>query len=390
LVAKYGLDLVLEGMEKALAYSRKHLQTMLAEVPDGVGYAEDLLDDDGFSTDRHHRVCVRVEKRGDRLIVECAGTDPQALGPINMSVASSKGAIFAAVLSLIDPFLPLTEAILDLVEVRLPEGTLVNPHHPAPVAAFYCVMTRVSESLVRAMAALRPDLAVAGSYGDLQNTTGWGYHPETREEFIWYLFHCGGCGARATKDGLTGTRHMLANSRSESMEVWEKRYPVFYERLEVIRDSGGPGKYRGGLGMLRIFRLLSDTFITMNSDRNVIPAPGVFGGQPGMTNRLTVIREGVERTVRERFDLPSPSKFTNIFLRKGDLLAFRLGGGGGYGDPLERAIDKVERDVLNGWVSIERARDDYGVVVDLETGKADRQRTADLRARFRREGRADH
>jgi N-methylhydantoinase B/oxoprolinase/acetone carboxylase alpha subunit len=265
------------------------------------------------------------------------------------------------------------------VDLHLPEGTLVNPRYPAPVAAYYAIMTRLAESVVFAMAPLRPDLVVAGSYGDAQNVSGWGFHPETGEEFIWYLFQCGGTGGRATRDGNTGIRHMLSNARSESLEVWEKRYPLFFLAYEVVPDSGGPGKFRGGLGLRRVMRLEADTFLTANTDRLVVPPKGVFGGRPGAPNRLTVVRDGLERSFADLFGFPSPSKFSNARLRKGDVVVCELGGGGGYGEPFERDPAKVEWDVLNGWVSAERAREAYGVSIDPATGRHDAEATRKLR-----------
>ena len=239
-------------------------------------------------------------------------------------------------MSLIDPQLPLNEAIVEFVEFNLPDGTLVNPRYPAPVSSYYHIMTRVAENVVRAIGPIPPDLVVAGSYGDAQNISGWSFDPDTRDEVIWYLFQCGGTGGRATRDGNTGIRHVLSNARSESIEVWEKRYPLFFLGYEVVTDSGGPGKFRGGLGLRRTMRLEADTFITANTDRHIVPPAGVFGGSTGSLNSLTVVREGKKHTFSDLFGFASSSKFSNAPLRRGDIMVCELGGGGGYGDPLER------------------------------------------------------
>jgi N-methylhydantoinase B/oxoprolinase/acetone carboxylase alpha subunit len=168
------------------------------------------------------------------------------------------------------------------------------------------------------------------------------------------------------------------------MEVWEKRYPLFFLGYEVTTDSGGPGKFRGGLGQRRTMRLEADTFITANTDRHIVPPIGVFGGGPGALNNLTIIRDGKQKTFKEMFGFSSPSKFSNASLRRGDILVCELGGGGGYGDPLERDPRKTEWDVKNGWVTTERAYRDYGICIDASTGKCDPVLTKKRREEMRR------
>ena len=385
LIGRYGLEAVLQTMEHAIDYSREHLRQALTKVPDGTGQARDVLDDDGFNENKRYDVVVTLTKKGEKIIVDCAGTSLQAIGPINESLATTKGAVFAALLSLVDPQLPLNEAITEFVEFRLPEGTLVNPRYPAPVSSNYHIMVRVAENVVRAIAPLRPDLVVAGSYGDGQNVSGWCYDKATGKETIWYLFQCGGTGGRAARDGNTGLRHVLSNARSESMEIWEKRYPLFFLGYEVTTDSGGPGEFRGGFGQRRTMRLEADTLVTANTDRQIVPPAGVFGGNSGALNNLTVIRNGKEQTFKEMFGFASPSKFSNASLKRGDILVCELGGGGGYGDPLKRDPGKIEWDVKNGWVSVNRAYSDYGVRIDPATGHHDplatRKRREDMRRR---------
>lgn len=384
LVQRYGLGAVLRSMEHAIDYSREHLRQRLKAIPDGTGAASDVLEDDGITAGKRYDVKVTLTKRKERLIVDCMGTSAQAMGPINQSLATSKGSIFAALLALIDPQLPLNEAIVEFVDFNLPEGTLVNPLYPAPVSSYYHIMTRVAENVVRAMGSMRPDLVVAGSYGDAQNICGWSFNPDTRDEVIWYLFQCGGTGGRATRDGNTGIRHVLSNARSESIEVWEKRYPLFFLGYEAVQDTGGPGKFRGGLGLRRTMRLEADTFITANTDRHIVPPAGVFRGNTGSLNSLTVVRDDKKQTFSDLFGFASSSKFSNAPLRRGDVMVCELGGGGGYGDSLEREPGKVEWDVKNGWVSVEQALERYGVAIDPATGRNDPALTRQKREEVRR------
>jgi N-methylhydantoinase B/oxoprolinase/acetone carboxylase alpha subunit len=155
------------------------------------------------------------------------------------------------------------------------------------------------------------------------------------------------------------------------MEVWERRYPVRFQRYEFVEDSGGAGTWRGGLGTTRHLELTLPTVLTAIADRHVLPPTGSFGGGPGLHNRFSIIREGRDRTIKDWFNIPSPSKFANLPTRVGDVLTVTQGGGGGYGDPLKRDPLLVSADVLNGYVSAERARADYGVVFESNTLRVD-------------------
>src|SRR5262249_47881819 len=147
---------------------------MLARIPNGTGKAVDVLEDDGFSENKRFEIRVSLQKHKEKLVVDCAGTSRQAMGPINQSKASSTGSIYAALLSLIDPGLALNEAIVDFADIPLPEGTLVTPKSRAPFSSYFHTRPRLAENVVRAIEPMRPDLVVAGSYGDAQNISGWG------------------------------------------------------------------------------------------------------------------------------------------------------------------------------------------------------------------------
>lgn len=227
-----------------------------------------------------------------------------------------------------------------------------------------------------------PDRVMASSYATGNNLTAWGYDPASREEFLWYIFESGGCGARATKDGHSAEWHLMANCKNESMEVWEQRYPVRLRCYQLVENSAGPGRWRGGLGVTRQLEMLLPTTQTANADRHIVPPPGFFRGSNGTLNRFGMIRDGRDRTFQEVFGTPSPSKFSNLQAQQGDMLAVTQGGGAGYGDPLEREPALVAADVKQGYVSTERARSDYAVVLD-QNGGLDLPATQELRAQLR-------
>lgn len=360
LIDRYGFDAVLDGMAAALAYSRKRFQAAVAAIPRGSYRAEDVMEDEGVSLDSK-RICVTVEKTDEGLIIDFVGTSPQSRGPINCTFSVSKAAAYAATVSLLDPSLPVNSGCFELVTVKAEPGSLVHPIWPAPVfGSTFDLGVRIFETVVHALASVLPERAIAGSFSSGANITGSGYRAETGEEFLWYHFGEGGLGARAGRDGNSATWHLMGNPRNQPIEVWEHRFPLRFERFGLLPDSAGPGKYRGGFGVERRFRLLEDTFVSGLADRHRIPPWGLMGGGNGACNRWSVERDGVERRIDEWFPLPSRAKFFHLPLQKGDVLSLRQGGGGGYGDPRQRDEALVAEDVRDGLVSEEEAMEVYG------------------------------
>jgi N-methylhydantoinase B/oxoprolinase/acetone carboxylase alpha subunit len=372
LVRKYGLDVVLSSFQAAIEYARRRFLTAMEAMPNTSVTASDIyMEDDGFG-DGPYRVQVTITKTPGKIVVDYEGTDPQALSTVNCSQGVARAATYAPLMAVLDPDVPLNQGVIDLIEYRAPRGCLVNPVYPAPCFASTAdPADRISEIMQLALSKLLPERVIAGSYATGNNLTAGGYDPERGEDFVWYIFESGGCGARATKDGNSAEWHIMSNCKNESMEVWEQRYPLRFVRYELVEDSGGAGKWRGGLGVTRQLELTLPTVLTANADRHVIPPPGLFGGGDGTVNRFSIVRDGQDRTFKEWFEIPSPSKFSNMPTRLGDVLAVTQGGGGGYGDPLERAPALVAADVLNGYVSSKHARSEYGVIVDHATGIVD-------------------
>ncbi len=385
LIEKYGLDTVLRGFEATQEYSRRRFLKAMEVMPNATATAQDTyMEDDGFGGGPY-RVKVTLTKTPERIIADFAGTDRQAMATVNCSQGCARAATYIPIIAVLDPGIPINQGLLDLIEWRAPEGTLVNPVYPAPCFASTAdPADRISEIMQLALSQLLPDRVMASSYATGNNLTGWGLYPNGQEEYLWYIYESGGCGARASKDGNSVEWHLMANCKNESMEIWEQRYPVRFLRYEMIQDSAGPGKWRGGLGVTRHVEMLLPTSLTANADRHIIPPPGFFGGSDGTVNRFSIIRDNQDRTFTELFGTPSPSKFSNIQGRAHDVLVVAQGGGAGYGDPLERDPARVARDVRNGYVSRGRARTDYGVALDPVTGEVDQTVTARLREQLRK------
>ncbi len=391
LIDKYGVDMVLAGMEATLEYGRRRFRQKLLEMPDGKGHDHDFVDTDGY-TDRMYKINVAVEKKGDRLRVDCSGSSDQDFSMVNCSKVVAKGAIFVAVISMVDPEGVMNSGVLEQIDLFIPDGSILNPHHPAPVAAGIYHIPALTDTVIRAFGDWLPERVIGSSNGDRDNTTYWGFHPETGNEWVWYLSQSGGYGARATKDGEPVAPDPRNNCRFSSLEVWEREFPALFMRWEMATDSGGDGKFRGGLASRQEFELLGDALYSAAATRHILPPRGIFGGGDAHCHSFHLTRNGKRTTLQEAFGLPSPSKFANVSLQKGDIFAVESGGGGGYGDPMDRDVSMVELDVLEGYVSLEKARDVYGVAIDPDTLEADPQATADLRRKLeagrRRQGTA--
>jgi N-methylhydantoinase B/oxoprolinase/acetone carboxylase alpha subunit len=365
LIEKYGLALVLAGFDAAREYSRRRFLKAMAAVPNGTASAHEIyMEDDGFGGGPY-RVRVTLTKTPERIVVDYAGTDRQALATVNCSQSVARAATYSPIIAIVDPEVPFNQGVVDLIEYRAPAGCLINPTYPAPCFASTADPgARISEIIQVAFSQLLPERVIASSYATGNNLTAWGFQPDGQDEFLYYVYQSGGCGARATRDGNSAEWHLMANSKNESMEVWEQRYPVRFERFELVEDSAGPGRWRGGLGVTRQFELLVPTVLTANADRHTLPPPGYFGGGDGSPNRFSIKRDGQDRRFDEWFGTPSRGKFSNIAARPGDVLCVTEAGGAGYGDPFERDPELVAADVRDGYVSPASALADYGVVLD--------------------------
>jgi N-methylhydantoinase B len=355
LVERFGLDGYETAVETSLAYSRRRFIAALEALADGDGEASDFLEDDGRSGGPF-TIRVRVSKRADGVVADFSGTDPQASAPINCTLACTKAAVLAVVVALTDPELPLNAGVTESIQVIAPPGSLVNPRYPAPTfGATADPVDRVSEALLEALEPLAPERIRAGSYATGNNVTGGGTTPGG-QQFLWYSYQSGGCGAVLGRDGNAAEWHLMGNSKNESMEVWETRHPVEFLGYELIADSGGPGRWRGGLGTERRLRLLAGTRLSAISDHHFTGARGVAGGRDGLPNGFFVERDGVRRSIQDVFALASPSKFSNLELRPGDVFVSVQGGGGGFGDPEERDPEGLARDLEEGYVTGDGAR----------------------------------
>jgi 5-oxoprolinase (ATP-hydrolysing)/N-methylhydantoinase B len=358
LIDRYGLEQYRAGVHHTLDYSRRRLLAGLVKIPEGVMHAEDVIEDDGRGGGPFP-IRVTLTKTKEKVTADFSDTHPHVMAPINSSLACTKAAVIASLLATVDPDIPLNDSLFDCIDLVTIPGSLVHPTHPAPTFASTAdPVDRVCEVMMRALHQLVPERVPAGSYSTGNNVTGGGFDSQGNE-FLWYIYMAGGCGAHSDCDGNSAEWHLMSNCKNESMETWEVRYPVEFLSYRLIPDSGGSGKWRGGLGTERQLRVTSDTRLTGISDHHGIGAHGLANGMPGLPNGFAVSRDGIVSTIAELFDLPSGSKFSNVPLRTGDIFVSTQGGGGGYGDPRQRERILVEQDLQEGFIGKETAADEY-------------------------------
>jgi N-methylhydantoinase B len=342
----------------------------IASLPDGDYTGVDHLDDDGI-VDKPVRVQVNVHIRGDRMDVDFDGTSPQTKGNVNSTWACTQGGVFYTMVGIMDPHMALNSGVFKPIVVTSEEGLVTNPRPPAGVTARSQTMTKITEAMLKAMSAVVPDRVVSGSHGQACTNSFSGIHPETGRRFTHIEIQGGGAGARPTKDGPDGQDLHLGRFMNTPVEAAELENPVMIERYEFIPDSGGAGKYRGGLSLRRDIRFLTDVTWARYSDRQKFRPQGLFGGLPGTMGSLIL-----------NPDTPSETKCKSKGvdqLKAGDLLSIRLPGSAGYGDPTKRLAEKVRWDVLNGKISKESAQEHYGVLFHPDM-TVDEEKTESMRS----------
>ncbi|WP_068799537.1 hydantoinase B/oxoprolinase family protein [Pseudonocardia sp. HH130630-07] len=359
LCTKYGVGTVEAACEDMLGYAATRLGVAVARIPDGTYRAQDFLDADDAELGPIP-VAVAVTVAGDRIALDFTGTGREAVVAINVVRSALEATVYYALKAALDPGIPANGGFFDSVTITAPVGCLVNPREPAPVAARTDACQRVADVVFAALATAVPEIP-AGSHSSITyiNFSGVGDGFYVYPEVI-----AGGSGAGPELDGLDAVQVHVTNSSNLPIEALEAEYPLLAERYLLVPDSGGAGRRRGGLAVRRDIRILSESAeFSAHADRQSIGPHGVHGGADGTPGRFTVVRtDGSE----ER--LPG-GRVSGVRLREGDVMRVESPGAGGYGDPRERDPALVLRDVLDGRVSPEAARDRYRVrLVDSPDG----------------------
>lgn len=371
--ATHGTAVIEAASAQLLAYARRRLEVAVAAIPDGTYTASDWLDSDAPGQDPI-RIQAAVTVAGDQVSISFDGTGRQADVAINVVRSALEATVYYALKAALDPDIPANGGFFDAVRIDAPLGSIVNPRPPAAVAARTDACQRVADVLLAALAEAVPGRVPAGSHSSITYVTFAG--PDD-EFFVYPEVIAGGAGARSDRDGLDAVQVHVTNSSNLPIEALELEYPLRVDSYELITDSGGPGTHRGGLGVRRDIRVLSQRAnFSAHADRQTFPPLGLAGGGDGSTGRF-ILRPGTEA---ERV-LPG-GRVSGIALDHDDVVRIESPGSGGYGDPLERAAELVATDVAQGRVSVRAARDRYGVVI-AEDGTVDAAATAQARDRLR-------
>jgi N-methylhydantoinase B len=376
LIGKFGKENSLTCFQRLLDLAEMKMRAAISEWVDGRFEGERFVDDDGIELNKPVRIHVVVEKKGDRISFDFSASADQTKGPANVRPPLVKAAVGYVLISLVDPLIFINSGILRAFEVTTREGSVLNPRFPAPVNTYNATVHAMVEALFGALSHVVPARARADGCGSRSIIIG-GRSTSAGKTYVQYEIVGGGAGGRATKDGASGTSVNQSNAKIASIEIIESEFPTRVQRFELIRDSGGAGKFRGGLGILREYINLADARFSIRSSKHVIAPLGAADGGPGRTGDLT-INPG---TPEEKH---LPTRYADYPLKAGDIFRLETPGGGGLGSAFEREPAKVLADVAQGYVSPEHAASDYGVAV-VKSGRAwkiDVEATARLRERL--------
>ncbi|HMO28384.1 hydantoinase B/oxoprolinase family protein [Enterovirga sp.] len=370
LVGKYGIEQLEAFLEEFLDYGERLSRRAFAAWPDGTYRFTDHIDGDGFD-EAPIPIRVAVTVKGDGLVVDFDGSSPQVRGAINSTLSFVKSATYLAVRCTLDTDVPNNAGLYRCIDIRAPKGSLLNPNFPAPVAARALTGYRIVDTVLGALAQVVPERVSAAGEGGNSVVCLGGYDKETREPFIVVDMINGALGARSAKDGIDAITNPSQNMSNMPVEIMEATYPLMIEEYALRPDSGGAGRNRGGLGIVRQYRLLADEAVMqLRTDRYATRPYGLFGGGPGLPSRniFTDAGTGAVEVLA--------SKVTRT-VHKGDVIRHEQAGSGGYGEPFERDPARVLADVIDGKVTESFAREGFGVVI--RDGAVDAEATAGLR-----------
>ena len=386
LFERFGGSAFLEAVEELINRSEVVTRNRLSQIPDGTYYSESYLDSDGH-TPEPLLGRLKLTVVGNQLIADFSGSSSQTNGPTNVGPAMALNAVASVVKSYLDPHTPVNHGTFNPIKVINPPGSFLNATLPAPCGGMAECRAIMVAMMVSALGQALPEKLVGDLKGGANHVYMSGPQPSgsdgTAGIFLLYEYPAGGTGATKHADGNHVVRAFPEGDFNvvQAAEIAEMQCPIRIEQYGLRDGSCGDGEYRGGCGMRRDVRILSDgASLSVLADHAVIPPFGVAGGYSGDANRFVVIRDG--KTIQPS---PVPGKVGDFALLKGDIVRMESSGGGGYGDALEREPARVQQDVFLGYINAERARQRYGVVIDLQgeldatATQAERKRLQELR-----------
>ena len=377
LLDRYGQDAVFDGVAVIMDHSEAAARVHTRSIPDGVYEAESFMDDDGVNVGEPVPIRVRVEVSGDEMTVDLTDVSDQVRGFFNSGVTTGHACAQVAFKCITSPTdYPINQGAFRNLKSIVPMGRVVSAVKPAPMRWWMTFPMTIVDTIFKALAPVIPDRTIAGPHADLLAAAFHGINPRTSEFFIGNFGPLGGgWGAKQSEDGVSGTVCINdGDTHNSPNEQIEAKFPVLVESNSLITDSGGAGRYRGGLGIERVVQARTDLTFNTQIERVHCAPWGLEDGLDGAGNAVALRLDGEWKD-----DFPN-AKVLIANLREGDAFCLRSGGGGGFGSPLYRPAEDVRRDVEQGYVSPEIARQHYGVVIDPETFEIDADATERLRA----------
>jgi N-methylhydantoinase B len=381
LLDRYGRDEVLAAIGNIMDQSEAAARERTRTIPDGVYEAESFMDDDGVEIGKHVPIKVRVVKKADEMTIDLSQVAPQVRGFFNSGATTGYSCAQVAYKCLTSPTdYPINEGSFRPLKVILAPGTVVSAVKPAAMRWWMTFPMTVVDTVFKAMAQAIPDRSIAAHHADLLVCLINGVSPKDGRLYLAGIGPSGGgFGAKLTEDGMSATVCMNdGDTHNHPVEQMEAKYPMLFECHALREDSGGAGRYRGGLGTEQVVRARAPFNINIQVDRMHCPPWGLAGGRPGAGNQVALRIAG-----KEIDDLPN-AKVLMKRLDRDDAITIRAGGGGGFGPPEERDPEAVAHDVRQGYVSPEIARGTYGVVLDPRTLAVDTAATARRRDGMKR------
>src|SRR2546427_7061968 len=340
LLKKSSVSTVESGMNQLIDYSEELMVKKIRELPRKSSSAVDYLDDDGFGT-TDIPVKVKITVGGESIGFDFSGSAKQVKGPLNAVCSVTLSAVYYVVRCVTDPSIPANAGCFKPIQVKAPAGTIVNAEPPAPVAGGNVeTSTRIVDVALKAIAGIVPEKVCAACQGTMNNVTIGGVDPRTGKYFTYYETIAGGFGARFNKDGVDGIHSHMTNTLNTPVEALESAYPLRVRRYELVRRSGGKGRFRGGLGIRRDTEVLAEgSTISLMGERQRRGPWGLQGGRSGSPGEYGIVRGNKMKALSSKTTLSANAR---------DVLTVTTPGGGGYGSPSERTRNKIQQDRADG------------------------------------------
>src|SRR5947209_5035768 len=377
LIERYGRDAVLGAIAAIMDHAEAMARMRTRTIPAGIYEAESYMDDDGIDIGRKVPIRVRVIVEGDEMTVDLSEVSKQVRGFYNSGISTGYACAQVAYKCLTSPTdYPINDGSFRSLKTIVPPGRVISAVRPAPMRWWMTYPMTIVDTIFKALSPAIPDRVIAGHHADLLASSFHGINERSSEFFIGSFGPLGGgWGAKRNEDGVSGTVCINdGDTHNSPNEQAEFKFPIVVERYGLVPDSGGAGRRRGGLGVERVVRARSNMVVNNQSERAHCRPWGLHGGLSGTGNAVELRIDG-----RWKTDFPN-AKVLVAQLKPGDAFKIRSGGGGGYGDPLQRPIEQVRDDVRQGYVSAKLAAEGYGLVIDAQTFEDDAMATEKLRA----------